>query len=268
MGWRSVRRKQKKTPKVKHGKVQRKNFRDMLISPSQAFFVHVECPRLGYEHFLSENDILQFIDILPQKEMITYGLDGIYLVDHSNCDAWYDARKIYICAWEQEMHRVYDALHYIEHKELFDLLSIPCEKIHGKLMHQFSMEYIADLYKGEISFEMMNALSEDWFSPPAFEMVGVCDFQWKIVGNNVELYTVIVAEETLDVYSVDYLCKFTKKTIRDYQLLHILLHEIGHHQDYITMPGKGSIVRGEEYAEIYARKYEKYIWDTYFSVFC
>ena len=32
----------------------------------------------------------------------------------------------------------------------------------------------------------------------------------------------------------DYLCKFDEPAIRDYQLLHILLHELGHHHDRMS----------------------------------
>ncbi len=63
------------------------------------------------------------------------------------------------------------------------------------------------------------------------------------------------------------LCHFTDSQIKAYQLLHILLHEIGHHHDRITTKNKYRSARGEKYAEDYAIKYEKLIWDLYFDEF-
>lgn len=62
------------------------------------------------------------------------------------------------------------------------------------------------------------------------------------------------------------ICYFTETQIKAYQLLHILLHEIGHHHDRITTKGKIKTARGENYAENYAEKYEKIIWDKYFDM--
>ncbi|BDI28698.1 hypothetical protein CCAX7_007490 [Capsulimonas corticalis] len=64
-----------------------------------------------------------------------------------------------------------------------------------------------------------------------------------------------------------YLCKFDEASIRDYQLLHILLHELGHHHDRMTSRRQKKIGRGEEYAEDYALRYEARIWDAYHREF-
>src|SRR5258708_2007616 len=41
-----------------------------------------------------------------------------------------------------------------------------------------------------------------------------------------------------------YLCKFTEESVRAYQLLHILLHELGHHHDRITTRLQKNAARG------------------------
>jgi hypothetical protein len=64
-----------------------------------------------------------------------------------------------------------------------------------------------------------------------------------------------------------YELRWEEPTIRAYQLLHILLHELGHHHDRMTTRSQCDIARGEPYAEAYARAYEKTIWDRYFEVF-
>jgi hypothetical protein len=63
------------------------------------------------------------------------------------------------------------------------------------------------------------------------------------------------------------MCKFTKEKVRAFQLLHIFLHELGHHYDSIHLPQKGFTVRGESFAEGYAIKYEQIIWERYRETF-
>jgi hypothetical protein len=65
----------------------------------------------------------------------------------------------------------------------------------------------------------------------------------------------------------DYLCQFTESTVRAYQLLHILLHELGHHHDRMTTKSKRECSRGETYAECYAISYANRIWDRYLNEF-
>lgn len=63
------------------------------------------------------------------------------------------------------------------------------------------------------------------------------------------------------------LCKFDDNTVRAYQLLHILLHELGHHHDRITTKAQRRAGRGEPYAEGYALAYETKIWNDYQQTF-
>ncbi len=63
------------------------------------------------------------------------------------------------------------------------------------------------------------------------------------------------------------LCRFTQATARAYQLLHIFLHELGHHHDRLTTKPHGRPNRGESYAEAYALQYEALIWERYQETF-
>lgn len=65
----------------------------------------------------------------------------------------------------------------------------------------------------------------------------------------------------------DYFCEFNEDQIKAYQLLHILLHEIGHHVDRIKTKSKYRSARGEQYAEDYAFEYEAKIWNAYQNEF-
>jgi len=71
--------------------------------------------------------------------------------------------------------------------------------------------------------------------------------------------------EELD--SGDYLCRFTESTVRGYQLLHVLLHELGHHHDRMSTRSKRQSSRGEGFAERYALAHADVIWERYLETF-
>ncbi|MES2458989.1 MAG: hypothetical protein V4671_00290 [Armatimonadota bacterium] len=62
-------------------------------------------------------------------------------------------------------------------------------------------------------------------------------------------------------------CQWTVETARAYQLLHILLHELGHHYDRMTTRRKLRTGRGEPFAESYALEWEAIIWDRFWRHF-
>lgn len=63
------------------------------------------------------------------------------------------------------------------------------------------------------------------------------------------------------------LLKWTESKIRAYQLVHILLHELGHHHDRMTTRSRRKAARGEQYAEQYALNYADRIWDRFINEF-
>jgi len=62
-------------------------------------------------------------------------------------------------------------------------------------------------------------------------------------------------------------CEWTENTARAYQLIHILMHELGHHYDRMTTASKQDSTRGEPYAEAYARRYEELVWHRFLKEF-
>ena len=65
----------------------------------------------------------------------------------------------------------------------------------------------------------------------------------------------------------EWLSKWDERSARSFQLLHVLLHELGHHHDHMTTKSKRDSGRGEPYAEEYALRYEALIWERFFQVF-
>ena len=64
-----------------------------------------------------------------------------------------------------------------------------------------------------------------------------------------------------------WILKFTESTARAFLLLHVFLHELGHHHDRMTTRSRRGTARGEAYAENYALAYADRIWDGYVDAF-
>lgn len=58
-------------------------------------------------------------------------------------------------------------------------------------------------------------------------------------------------------------CKFDRRTARDFHLLHVLLHELGHHHDRMTTRSRRDAARGEHYAEAFALERERVVWERW-----
>lgn len=63
------------------------------------------------------------------------------------------------------------------------------------------------------------------------------------------------------------LLKYTEETARAFQLVHVLMHELGHHRDRMTTRSRRRAARGERYAEGYALEREELVWRRYVDAF-
>ena len=61
-------------------------------------------------------------------------------------------------------------------------------------------------------------------------------------------------------------CWFEPATARDYLLMHVFVHELGHHHDRRTLR-RGGGSRGEDYAEAWAMNRERELWPQYRAAF-
>jgi hypothetical protein len=62
-------------------------------------------------------------------------------------------------------------------------------------------------------------------------------------------------------------CRFTLHQAKAFLLLHVFLHELGHHVDRMQTKAQRDFPRGEEFAERYANALLSSIWPAYLRVF-
>src|SRR4051794_30000010 len=74
-----------------------------------------------------------------------------------------------------------------------------------------------------------------------------------------------VAHETVDEDSVE--CRYTEPQARAFLLLHVFMHELGHHVDRMTTKQRASGKRGEDFAERYANGLMDRLWPHYVRLF-
>jgi hypothetical protein len=191
----------KTTPKVRDGRVQKKNRAEptanYYLGNLAEFVIDRERPGEGHRHVLLKRDVESFIAILPDWQELSVGLNAIVLAaGNPDCLGWHTPGVVSVCAWDRDLWVEWPHDFVEEHRDLTVRLGVPCESRHDRV-----------------------------------------------------------------------LCKFNESTVRAFQLLHILLHELGHHHDRITTRSRRQASRGEGFAEDYAARYENQIFSRYLEVF-
>jgi len=62
-------------------------------------------------------------------------------------------------------------------------------------------------------------------------------------------------------------CTFTREQARGFQLMHVFLHELGHHYDRMQTRRQQHVARGEDYAEQFALDLAERMWPQYWRAF-
>ena len=71
----------------------------------------------------------------------------------------------------------------------------------------------------------------------------------------------------IDIDRGDVTCHWTDSTVRAYLLLHVFLHELGHHVDRVASGAAGRYPGGEAWAERFAFEYEALVWERFVREF-
>lgn len=187
----------KTTPKVKGGRVQKKNnwseTTDAVLLAGTAVSFERRRPGAAYRHLLRKQDLETFISLLPDWDELAAGLRLVVLDEGDyGTDGWHTTGMVGVCAWDRDLWVDYHPSFVDEHRQILDRLGVEVR-------------------------------------PHAAGVV----VQW------------------------------TEATAKAYQLMHVFLHELGHHHDRMTTRSRGVAARGEPYAEAYAMQYAEGIWDSY-----
>ena len=191
----------KSAPRVKRGRVQKKN--NAALTPNYytaaAPFPVIDRlrPGKGFRHLLTHRDVETFIELLPEWDDLATGLNAIVLAPGGDDMGWHEPGVIHICAWEAALWWDDTTPEFVQdHRAFLDRLGV------------------------------------------------------KVVRDGDRLVT-----------------QWTESQARAFQLLHIFLHELGHHHDRMTTRSRARAARGEQFAEQYARRNESAIWEAYVGTF-
>jgi hypothetical protein len=194
----------KTAPKVRDGKVRRKNrwaqTPNCYNTDQPEPVIDRQRPGRGYRHLVRKEDLRRFIRLIPNWRELSRGLNVIILAGGDRyCFGWHRPGRVAICAWDRCLSRWYcDTGHAWFRKEfgIVTKLGIPSRR---------------------------------------------CEEGWEIA--------------------------FTEDTARAFQLIHIFIHELGHHHDRMTTRSKVKACRGEGYAEAYERRFEDLLLARYRNEF-
>jgi hypothetical protein len=233
----------KTSPKVIGGSVQRKN--NHKITARLGYVVDRVSPGRGFVHVVSKKDIHDFSDIIPDWFKISEGIESVFLASEDEyTDGYYrhfsNAKTgcIWLCAWPKDLWIEHSDNYYHEHSWIFKILGVVCERSEKELEPEnASVKKISVQPEDQVESEL-NGIEE-----PSM--------------------TIEQTKETEIVWT----CYFTQKQAKAFTLLHIFLHELGHHVDKLRSRKQDRMTGGEEFAENYAKRRFYELWNDYLSKF-
>lgn len=211
--------------------------------------MRTEVPRLGYRHVVTEDDIWRFLEILPDREELMIGLEEIVLADgDSSADGRYESGVVYLGAWSDAEIIEFRPLYFEEHREIFDRIGIRASSP---------------------SWFYLGARSEppNWLEIEPAEEGRSVGFERDERGARIATHEILrdPEGEGYHLYERTRPCRVSRAQARAFLLLHILVHELGHHRDSFCRRAKRP--RGEAYAEEYANRHGAAVFSRYRSVF-
>jgi hypothetical protein len=195
----------RQTPRVKSGKVQKKHrwdyyFKQYDLRDGGGKIPIVREPAIrGFRHLIDEDQLRDFVNIVPEWERYAVGLRCLVLGEgDDDCQGWHDEGVVCIHAWPSDIGETWPTHFFEEHREVLDRLMVPYD----------------------------------------------CDDAGAYVS-----------------------VRFTSKTAGAFLLMHVFLHELGHHYDRMRTKAKRHGAGGEAWAEGFGNKVADAMWPAFFRVF-
>lgn len=124
----------KSTPRVKGGRVQKKNnwteLTNYYTTRLRFPLIDRKRPGPGYRHVLKQKDLHDFITILPDWSELSRGLNAVVLAPGEwDTDGYYHYSPgvVHICAWDEDLWVEYTLEGYERHRGIYERLGVPCE---------------------------------------------------------------------------------------------------------------------------------------------
>lgn len=133
----------KTTPKVRDGKVQKKNNQEPTPNYYRGnlaeFVIDRERPGEGHRHVLLQKDVRAFLGILPEWEELSRGLNAIVLATaESDAMGWHRPGVVAVCAWPRDIWDTWGIGFYEEHEDILARIGVPCESKEGSVICKFT----------------------------------------------------------------------------------------------------------------------------------
>jgi hypothetical protein len=249
----------KTTPRVKDGRVQRKNHRDVWSGEAGPLRVETEVPGPGYRHVVSEALLREFMALVPDWEQASRGLRTVILTQGSEqYDGYYGYGDIELRAWPDPPARSVGPWQFAERRALWERLGIRWRDA-PEMVAELELEtypmpgidrQLRDVYD-DFDLDIEEAGEDAWVardrSAPGRPVI--CD--------------IVQVDYALYAYERRVFVQFDRRTAADYTLLSVFLRYLGHHVDAITPPRKGRLSRGDEFAELWAQRAADAMWDAW-----
>lgn len=257
-------RRSRATPRVKDGRVQRKNHRDVKggLGPLE---IRVDVPSSGYRHIVTPALLERFFALVPDWSEVSRGLEVVLLADGSERrDGWYESGSglVALTAWPDPVECSFGLDYHAAHRDLWTRLGVASrpeadflEAVEGMIVCE---EAVSDDVHAMIERELGFARYDLRRGASTGEWLAVERVRGDAMPDMLEL---VQLGDEVHMYEPRMRMRFDRVKAAAYQLLHVLLHELGHHVDAITTPQIGRCVRGEDYAEQWALRTADRIWD-------
>src|SRR5262245_5964892 len=119
-------------PKVRDGKVQRKNrwqeTPNCYNTEQPEPVIDRQRPGWGYRHLVRKGDLRRFIRLIPHWTELSIGLNVVVLAGGNDCNmGWHRPGLVALCAWERSIILAEtDQDFYRDHREILEKLGVPC----------------------------------------------------------------------------------------------------------------------------------------------
>ena len=140
------------TPKVKNGKVQRKNKCEQspnyYLKRRDSLLIERRKPGKGFRHLLTRDDIEGFIELIPGWDELSLGLNAVVLNEGSYRWLGYHVHGVvHISAWEEGLWQDFPRKFFEENFKLLERLKVPNQELPDKQVRCFFNEENAKAFQ-------------------------------------------------------------------------------------------------------------------------